>query len=404
MGDTQGSATRRWSIGLIALLGLVLAGCASDAELDTFQDKGETAREISNLAIPVFAVAGVILVLICGAVVYIGLRNRVKDYDDDEFPEQQHGHNALEIGWTMGPAAIMAVIAVFTIATHVTINETEANAIEIAVEGDSTMWEPKVVVVGQQWWWEFRYYLDQDISREDLGDARNLPPADIVTSGQMVIPVDEEVELLITSRDVIHSFWIPALNGKRDAAPNRVHDWKLSADDPGVYFGQCTEFCGLSHSRMRMQVVAMEDADFQTWIDEQMTAAPPPTDEAAVRGLEAFTTNCASCHRVDGVTPDVVVANQVSGVAPDLSHFASRTTFAGGLFHLYDGEGNLNRDDLEAWLRDPNAVKDNAATEEIPRGMPNLQLPERTIDDLVAYLATLGPLPSAEIIEQSQVD
>lgn len=420
------SRHRRWlPPTLLVLVGFALAGCASDAELDTFQDKGPVSRDITALVIPVFIVAGVVLVLVCGAVVWMGIRNRVPDYDDEVFPAQVHGNNTLEIAWTIAPAVILAVVAVATLATHIAINSSKANAIEIEVEGSPTSWEPKVVVVGQQWWWEFRYYLDEDITADDLTDAKNLPPADIVTSGQMIIPTGDEIELLVTSRDVIHSFWIPALNGKRDAAPNRIHEWKLEADDPGVYFGQCTEFCGLSHSRMQMQVIAMDDADFQTWIDQQMAPATPPEQaeeflvalrdgeaatldddaDSAARGLAAFTSSCAGCHLVNGVN-DLTYegANQQSGAAPDLTHFASRTTFAGGIFDLYNEDGTINRPDLEAWLRDPDAVKDNDATAEVPRGMPNLQLPERTIDDLVAYLSTLGPRPTDEQIAQTKVD
>ena len=114
--------------------------------------------------------------LVCGAVVYLGIRNRVRDYDDDDFPEQVHGNNSLEIGWTIGPAVIMALVAVGTIATHVALNDTEANALEIAVEGESTMWEPKVVVVGQQWWWEFRYYLDEEITPRRPHRRQEPPP------------------------------------------------------------------------------------------------------------------------------------------------------------------------------------------------------------------------------------
>ena len=426
MADTRRTRTRRVLLLPVVVLGLLLAGCAEDAPLDTLDPQGPAANDIHNLVLPVFAVAGVILVLVVGAVVWLGIRNRVRDDDpDDEFPEQIHGNNALELGWTIAPAAIMAAVAVGTVATHIAINDTEANAMVVEVDGTPTDWEPKVVVVGQQWWWEFRYYFDQEITSDDLRDQRNLPPADIVTSGQMVVPVGEEVELFVTSRDVIHSFWIPGLNGKRDAVPNRVHPWKLEADDAGVYFGQCTEFCGLSHARMRMQVIAMEGGDFQTWIDEQMTAPAVPGDaeefvaayrdgesvplsedaSAEARGLEAFTVQCASCHLVDGVNDLTYAgANQASGAAPDLTHFASRTTVAGGILDTYLADGSLNRDDLEAWLRNPDEVKSNASTEAIPRGMPNLQLSERTIDDLVAYLATLGERPSDEMIQATQTD
>lgn len=397
--------------GLLLLLGLVLAGCAGDAELDTLEPKSDVAREIDNLLDPVLAVAGVVMVIICGGVLWLAIKNRVPDYDDDEFPEQIHGNNTLEIGWTIAPAVIMAIIAVLTLVTHFAINDTEANAIPLDVEGQSEMWEPKVVVVGQQWWWEYRYYLTEDVESSDLEDPWSLPPADIVTSGQMAIPTGEEVELIITSRDVIHSHWIPALNGKRDAVPGRFSPWKIEADEPGVYFGQCTEFCGLSHSRMRMQTVAMTPADFQDWIDEQLAPATMPTDEdsAEYRGMTLFEGFCSSCHRVDGLNDETYTgAATLSGAAPDLTHFAGRTTFAGGILNLYEPDGSLNDDDLADWIRDPNEVKENYANDlaegELPRGMPTLGLNERQIDDVIAFLATLGPPPSDAQIQATEVE
>jgi cytochrome c oxidase subunit 2 len=228
----------------------------------------------------------------------------------------------------------------------------------------------------------------------------------------MVIPTGQEVELLVTSRDVIHSFWIPALNGKRDARPGFFAPWEISADEPGVYFGQCTEFCGLSHAKMRMQTIAMDDADFQNWIDEQMVpqSAPPENpDDPVSRGATAFLANCSSCHLVEGFNGDEdIAAAVVSQAAPNLTHFASRTTFAGGILNTYTEDGEWNRDDISQWLRAPEVVKENYANGlpdgELPRGMPNLGLSERTISDLVAYLETLGQKPSAEILAATEVE
>ena len=173
--------TSRWSLsGLIVLLGLVLAGCASDAELDTLKPQSDVARSIDDLMDPVLAVAGVVMVIICGAIVYMAMRNRVSHYEDLDFPEQIHGNNTLEVTWTIVPAVIMALIAVATVVTHLAVNDTEANAYSVEVAGETESWEPVVVVVGQQWWWEYRYYFDQDIDVEALGDPRNLPEADIV--------------------------------------------------------------------------------------------------------------------------------------------------------------------------------------------------------------------------------
>ncbi len=415
---------RRPLVALTVLSVLVLSGCGSDKELNTLDPQGAAARTIDDLVRPVFIVAGIVFLLVEGAVLYLVLRNRVARHDDDEFPGQVHGNTRLEIAWTIVPAVIMTAIAVGTVATLVDLNSTEANAVEVVVDGSTTSWEPKVVVVGQQWWWEYRYYFDRDIQAADLTDAKDLPPADIVTANQMVIPAGEEVELIVTSRDVIHSHWIPKLNGKRDAVPNRFSPWKIEADEPGVYFGQCTEFCGLSHSRMRMQVIAMEPGDFRTWVREATADAAAPSDAAAAwlearrsgigdveapsetaaeRGLDLFTQQCTSCHLIEGVNDDTYTgAATVSTAAPNLTHFASRTTFAGGILPTYTPDGAFNAEAVAAWLRDPAAVKANAAGD--GRGMPDLGLSETQIADLVAYLETLGPRPADWILEASQVE
>ena len=431
VSDMSNFRRRLPGAGALVLFGLLLAGCAGDAELDTLEPRGNTADEIYNLIVPVFIVAGVIMVLVCGAVLWLSIKNRVSTYEgDEEFPEQVSHNNTLEIGWTIGPAIIMAVIAVFTITTHIAINKDNAAAIEIEVHGETTSWDPTIVVVGQQWWWEYRYYLDEfDLDASMLENPRDLPPADIVTSTQFAIPTGVEVDLVVTSRDVIHSHWIPALNGKRDAVPGRFSPWKIEADDPGLYFGQCTEFCGLSHSRMRMQTIAMDPPEFQEWIDMQTspaqfddelqtyvdsyretgTGSVPDDATAAHRGLDVFVSLCASCHLVDGLN-DLTYAGAavVSGAAPNLTHFANRTTFAGGILNLYNEDGSLNMDDLAAWIRNPADVKENYANNladgELPRGMPNFNLTERQIDDVISFLETLGPRPPDERIAATEVE
>ena len=222
-----------------------------------------------------------------------------------------------------------------------------------------------------------------------------------MAANQLVIPTGSEIGLKITSRDVIHSYWIPALNGKRDAVPGRVAPWKIEAEKPGVYFGQCTEFCGLSHSRMRMQTVAMDPADFQLWVDQQMQPAVEPIGAAALRGREIFEGQCARCHVVNGIN-DGGGADLVSNAAPNLTHIMSRTTFAGGIFDLYEADGSLNRTQLEAWLR--NAPAEKPAYAEGRRGMPAMGLSEGQIDDVVAYLQTLGTAPAMDVIAATEVD
>jgi len=376
-----------------------LTGCAADAELDTLNPQGPSARSIDNLFDPVFYVAVVVFIFVFAGTFIIWWRFR-DDHDDEEFPHQFHGDTRLELAWTIVPTLILVVISVFTLITLRGLNETEANAVTIEVDGTATQWEPEVVVVGQQWWWEFRYYLN-GLDGVDLTDARHLPPADIVTTNQMVIPAGEEIELAVTSRDVIHSFWIPALNGKKDAAPGRVHPWKLEADEPGVYFGQCTEFCGLSHSRMRMQVVAVTLDDFAAWVAEQLQPAAEPQAAAAQRGMEIYQSQCARCHVVDGFN-DNDGADLVANAAPNLTHLMSRTTYAGGIFNMYEPDGSLDRTQLEAWLR--NSPAEKPAYAEGRRGMPAMGLDEGQIDDVVAYLTTLGRAPSLDVIAATEVE
>ena len=381
---------------------LALNGCASDAPLDTLEPQGPISRSIDTLSDPIFLVAGVVFVIIFGATAVIWWKFR-DDHSTEEFPHQLHGNFRVEIAWTIGPAVIMAVIAVFALLSHFDLNSEDRQDIVLLVDGEQTSWDPEIVVVGQQWWWEFRYYFD-GLDAVDLSDPRHLPPADIVTANQMVIPTGSEIGLSITSRDVIHSFWIPALNGKRDAVPRRVSPWKIEADVPGFYFGQCTEFCGLSHARMRMQTVAMTPADFQVWVDEQMQPGVEPTDAAALRGMAVFEGQCARCHAVNGVYTKAaeVGADLVANAAPNLTHLMSRTTYAGGIFDLYEPDGSLNRTQLEAWLR--NAPAEKPAYAEGRRGMPAMGLSEGQIDDVVAYLQTLGARPDLGVIAATEVE
>ena len=410
--DVRTSTLNRGLAWVLVLLGaVVVTGCATDAELDTFAPQGPIARELhSRGVLPVFWIAAVVMVGITVAMVWLIWRYRVKSYrGDDEWPAQTHGHVPLEVGWTVGFLVTMAAVAAIMLWSLPTVDATEVNKMSVDIEDRSVEWEPTVVVVGNQWWWEFRYYFTDQVDLADLrahGDAKTLPPADIVTSGQMMVPTGEEVELIVTSRDVIHSFWIPALNGKRDAVPNRFSPWKVEASDPGFYFGQCTEFCGLSHSRMRMQVVALTPAGFQSWVDATTQDAVEPTDPAALAGLEVFSGICTSCHVIEGVNDDVFEsADQASGAAPNLTHFANRSTFAGGIFNTYNADGSLNRVQLEAWLRNPGDLKANYTVPgEQYRGMPDLDLSEQQIDDLVAYLAGLGERPADWIIEATQVE
>ncbi len=379
----------------------VFASCATNAPQDTWQPKGPNSKIIDDLQQPVFAVAGIIGLIVAVAVIYTLIKYRDRG---QPIPEQTHGRPALEITLTVIPALILAVVAVFTF-----------GAIFKLAKTDDT--EMIINVTGQQWWWEYDYPV-----QNEFGITQP-----IITSGQLVMPVGTKVLLRETSRDVIHSYWIPALNGKRDAVPGRVQTLRLEADEPGIFAGQCTEFCGLSHANMRMEAVALSKEDFAKWVaNQQAPYVAPATDTLAKQGEEVFLNQCVRCHQVNGLTradgtPAIAAPdeNVWSGAAPNLSHLMSRNTFAGAMFDLLSKqcrdevwnapsdvvgakylagvtEECLNQKDLRAWLRNAPEVKPmyaNPANLAVSngkyRGMPYLALSEDDINKLVAYLVTL---------------
>lgn len=382
-------------------ISVVAASCATDAPQDTWQPKGPNAKLIDDLQQPVFAVAGIIGLIVAVAVIYTMIKYRDRG---QPIPEQTHGKPALEITLTIIPALILAVVSVFTF-----------GAIFKLAKTDDT--EMIINVTGQQWWWEYDYPV-----QNEYGITQP-----IISSGQLVMPVGTKVLLRETSRDVIHSYWIPALNGKRDAVPGRIHTLRLEADKPGIYAGQCTEFCGLSHANMRMEAVALSKEDFAKWVAKQQAPyVAPAKDTLAKQGEEVFLNQCVRCHQVNGLTradgtPAIAAPdeNVWSGAAPNLSHLMSRNTFAGAMFNLLSKqcrdevwnapsdqvgakylagvtEDCLNQKDLRAWLRNAPEVKpmyanpaDLAISNGKYRGMPYLALSEDDINKLVAYLLTL---------------
>jgi len=367
---------------LVVALGLVLSACV-EAKNDTLQPKGENARAIQSLTKLSGFMAIAVGVLVTLVVLYVIIRFRSKPETRDELPDQVHGHLAAELGWTIAPAVLLLFLAVVSLPTIFELAEPEEGAIEIFVEG-------------QQFWWQYSYDLDGDGVYE------------IVTANDIVFPAGQQINLKIASNDVIHSFWVPELNGKKDAVPGRVHDWKIQADEPGVYGGQCTEFCGLGHADMRIRAVALSDADWAQWILDQTLAAEVPEQDLGDdgtersperRGYDLFAAQCASCHVVSGVF-DAAGENPVpllSGLAPNLTNLMSRTSFAGSLFELYNEDGSLNESELREWIRDAPGQK--PANSDIAQGMISFaeQLNDEDLADIVAYLRTLGepPIPAS---------
>ncbi len=217
-----------------------------------------------------------------------------------------------------------------------------------------------------------------------------------------------DIEFKIQSNDVIHSFWIPALAGKKDAVPGRTHELVLNADEVGIFEGQCTEYCGLSHGVMRMQVKALEQADYDVWV-ERMTTPPEQPDEderSPSRASSSSCTQCSFCHEVNGLDPNSTApytycrapepglrserrhhhgvgqrpephppddARALRRRPPADSTRASRTAEA-----VPSGEPDVNN--IKRWLRDPEEVKPMDPNND--QGMPNYNLSEEQIDQL----------------------
>jgi cytochrome c oxidase subunit 2 len=345
-----------------------LSGCVSNATQDSLKAHGSAARLENSLFLPVFWIAVGVFCLIAGLVGYCTFRFRARS--DDEAPKQIHGHTKAEIAWTIMPALLLAGIAVPTVKFVFDLNTFPNNAMTINV-------------TGHRWWWQVDYTKGTDANSFDFS-----------TATEIHIPVKEPVIVTLTSVDVIHNFWVPELAGKLYAIPGRHNKLVIEADTAGTYYGQCAEYCGTSHANMRLRVIAQSPADYQSWVlsqeappvqvgatstgtsDTTSTTAAPATGgsastssaDLAATGFNVFkTAGCAGCHSITGISEGVV--------GPNLTHFKSRSVFAGAIFENTDNN-------LRLWLANPPAEKPGSV-------MPNLGLSADQINQLVAYLDTL---------------
>lgn len=339
----------------LALATLLLASCAEDAPQDIFQPEGRYAQKIDTLQRPVFIIAVIVALFVFALVAYAMWKFRARPGDDpDELPHQLHGNTKLEIGWTILPAVVLAAISAFTLPVIFDLNE----------EPDEYL---AVDVWAQKYWWGYEY------PGVEGNAAYGIEADGVRTANELHIPVDVPVYLTLRSNDVIHSFWAPKLNGKRDVVPGRTHHWKLEADEPGVFSGQCAEFCGTSHAFMRLKVVAHDQASWDRWTAQMQAPVDVPADGLAAEGHLLFAQRgCAACHQVDGQYEEVT---EGSPAAPNLTKLFTRDCFAGCIYDLTD------RNEVEAWLRDPQRKAGSL--------MVIGELTEDDIDRLYAYLETL---------------
>ncbi|MBI3539922.1 MAG: cytochrome c oxidase subunit II, partial [Candidatus Eisenbacteria bacterium] len=249
-------------------------------------------------------------------------------------------NTALEVAWTIAPALILTFVAVPTV---LTIFKTQAKAPAGSLE---------VKVVGHQWWWEFQY-----------------PGQKIVTGSELHVPVGRTVALSLETADVIHSFWLPIVGGKRDVVPSRTNHIWFTADSVGVFPGTCAEFCGISHANMHMKLFVDTQKDFDAWVAaQQQPPIEPDSTSLAGKGKAMFLeVGCAACHTISGLSPGII--------GPNLTHVGSRTSIAGSTYPNHP-------EYVSQWLANPQARKPGAL-------MTNLGLKPDQIAALTAYVESL---------------
>jgi cytochrome c oxidase subunit 2 len=335
----------------VLALGLLGSACAQDAPQDVFQVSGRNARKADELWNLVFPIAVAVFFIVEGLLVFAVIRYRHRPGRE---AAQFHGNTKLEVVLTAVPALILAFISIPTVRTIFDLAEEPTGALTVKV-------------IGHQFWWEYQY-----------------PELGIFTANELRIPTGQPVLLDLegaptdrvdATEEVIHSFWIPRLAGSQDIIPGRNASLVIEADEPDTYFGQCKEYCGLSHANMRLRVIAETPEDFQAWVTAQQQPADEGVDAEVAEGARLFQEGaenisqpCASCHSVDST-------QQSPDIGPNLGGFATRQSFAGAMFEN-------NEENLVQWLEDPEAAKDGAK-------MPDVGLTQDQIDSIIAYLQTL---------------
>jgi len=243
---------RLLTLALLAALALLVTGCAVDVPQNTFAPEGDVAREQRDLFNLVMWPAIAVFVVVEGVLLIAILRFRRRG--DERLPKQVHGNTRLEIAWTLAPAVLMLGLVAPMI----------GSIVDLARDPDADAM--KVKVIGQRFSWSFEY--------PGLEDAEGEP---LFTLGELHIPVDTQIAATLQSVDVIHSFWVPRLAGKLDVVPGRSNQLWFNATEPGIYSGQCAEFCGLEHYKMRLCIVVHEsEKDFLDWVESAKSGSGDP--------------------------------------------------------------------------------------------------------------------------------
>ena len=332
----------RFAAWLIAAAPLAaIAGCTlQEYPQSSLSPRSDYAAAIQKLLEQQVFWVVLIFVLVQGLLIVAVMRFRARPGAPE--PKPVHGNTALEVAWTIAPALILAAVAVPTV---LTIYKTQ---------GPPPPGSMTVKAVGHQWWWEFQY-----------------PAQGFTTGSEMHIPVGRPVLVEIETGDVLHSFWFPAMGGKRDAVPNHTNRMFFTPDSVGEYPGQCAELCGEQHANMKMKLFVQTQADFDAWVATQQSPPLVPDSVAAApawEGRKIFAeSGCVACHTITGISEGVI--------GPNLNHVGSRTTIAGAM-HPNTSEH------LAHWISAPDKMKPGTK-------MLNLGLSPEQVTAIVAYLQSL---------------
>lgn len=340
---------RRAATGFGAPLTLALSGCMATRQ-SALDAAGSEAASIQHLWWFFLILLGTIFVIVM--ILTLGALVRRQPASDRQLVEQHHWpspETEHKLSRRVGTAVIATVLILFLL---IVISVMTGKSIAPERAQNALV----VTVLGNQWWWYFRY---------DNQDASKI----VVTANELHIPVGRQVLIRGTSLDVIHSFWAPNLQGKRDLIPSRVTEEYLEADHPGRFRGQCAEFCGLQHAKMALWVVAESPDQFQAWMNQQLQSSVAPSNFDTQRGQQIFLNHeCVFCHNINGTPAH-------GNVGPDLTHLASRSTIAAGT--LANTKGNL-----AGWIADPQRIKPGNHMATVPIASNEMQ-------PLVDYLESL---------------
>ena len=325
---------------LLLAVALLLSSCGWslwDSPMTTVRPKSGFGRMTHEIFMLISWWTLGIGIAVEAGLIWVCLRYREKP--GAPIPEQVHGHTVLEVSWTVVFALILLIFLIPTVAV---IFKTQEAPAATALRVD---------VSGRQWWWEFKY-----------------PDLKVVTANELHLPAGQEVAFNLHAPDLIHSFWVPQLGGKRDVVPGRVNRITLTPDEPGEYPGQCAEYCGLSHANMRFRVVVHSKIDFEKWIAAQQGPPVQPTESVAQKGQEIFSQSaCVGCHTIAGVSGGVL--------GPNLTHFGSRKSMGANLMPN-------TAENLVKWIENPGHMKPGAL-------MPDLGMRGEQSKALAAYLQSL---------------